>query len=90
MVLGTTSNGERSWTKGPNNPASRSSSASVKPVPTRPAKRSSWLSSSSTPTSRAPMRSCRRPSPGSQPPMISSWRLVFLTLRQAPVRRPGS
>ncbi len=66
----------------------RSSSASVKPVPTRPAKRS--LPSSSTPTSSAPMRSVRLPVPGTQPPTTTSSRRTFLTFSQHAERRPGS
>ncbi len=36
------------------------------------------------------MRCLRRPSPGSQPPITSSWRPTFLTFSQLVERAPGS
>ena len=59
----------------------------MKPDPTLPTYTS--RSPSWTPTARAPSLSCLLPSPGSHPPMTTSWEGRFLTLIQAEERRAG-
>ena len=67
---------------------SDSNNAWVKPVPTPPANFSE-PSGCATPTSNAPNVLDRDPVPALKPPIVTSTRVRFFTLRQFGVRLPG-